>query len=108
MYSARVHKQHVKYLSVEFMRTCPDEQPRSRRQFIYKNRNITSQWFINVVSFVDALDRDISRGTWAKLWPNNIGGCDKISSETRCNWNNPSIGDIYRLATETRTVTVKS
>ena len=35
MYSALVHKQHVEYLSVEFMRTCPDEQPMSRRQFIH-------------------------------------------------------------------------
>ena len=35
MYSALVHKQHVEYLSVEFMRTSPDEQPMSRRQFIH-------------------------------------------------------------------------
>ena len=31
MYSALVHKQLVEYLSVEFMRTCPDEQPMSAR-----------------------------------------------------------------------------
>ena len=35
MYSALMHKQYVAYLSVEFMRTCPDEQPMSRRQFIH-------------------------------------------------------------------------
>ena len=35
MYSGLVHKQHVEYLSVEFMRTCPDGQPMSRRQFIH-------------------------------------------------------------------------
>ena len=35
MYSALMHKQHVEYLSVEFMRTSPDEQPMSHRQFIH-------------------------------------------------------------------------
>ena len=42
MYSALVHKQHVKYLSVEFMKACPDEQPMSRRKFIHENSCITS------------------------------------------------------------------
>ena len=35
MYSALLLKQHAEYLSVEFMRTSPDEQPMSRRQFIH-------------------------------------------------------------------------
>ena len=35
MYSALVLKQHVEYLSVDFLRTCPDVQPMSRRQFIH-------------------------------------------------------------------------
>ena len=38
MYSALVHKQHAKYLSVEFMRICPDEQPMSRHQFIHEKQ----------------------------------------------------------------------
>ena len=38
MYSALVHKQHVEYLSVKFMRTCPDEQLMSRRQFVHEKQ----------------------------------------------------------------------
>ena len=44
MYSALVHKQHVEYLSVEFMRTCPDEQPMSRRQFIHGKEPYCFAW----------------------------------------------------------------
>ena len=40
MYSALVHKQHVEYLSVEFMRTSPDEQPMSCPQFIHGKRAV--------------------------------------------------------------------
>ena len=36
VHSALVHNlKHVEYLSVEFMRTCPSEQPVNRRQFIH-------------------------------------------------------------------------
>ena len=35
MYSAFLIKQRAEYLSVEFMKTSPDEQPMSRRQFIH-------------------------------------------------------------------------